>query len=313
VTSSVIGHDRGRRSDRQREAAIVPLGLAVLLVSLLAGPVSLLAGPVTAQEGVSFPSRDQDLTGGGPTTLTGVLFRPTGPGPFPAVVLLHGCAGLRRPGGRLAARDEQWAVALRDQGYVALLPDSYTPRGVDEVCTKRDRPVRALRERPRDAYGALLHLQGLAFVRPDRVGLLGWSNGGTTVLRTVADDSPARPPALPAGDFRAAVAFYPGCGGHGDDWRTRAPLLVLVGGRDDWTPAEPCRALERQTRGAAAPVEVVVYPEAHHGFDAPASPVRVRTGLAGPPGGRATIGTDPAARADSLARVSAFLRRHLRD
>jgi dienelactone hydrolase len=259
---------------------------------------------------VAFPSLDADLTGGEPTTLTGVLLRPAGPGPHPAVVLLHGCAGLFRADGQLFARDRQWAAALRDQGHVVLLPDSYGPRGVDEVCTRRERPVRATRERPRDAHGALAFLRGLPGVHPDRVGLLGWSNGGTAVLRTVTPDAPGRPAGAAPG-YRAAVAFYPGCGGHGEGWRTTVPLLILAGGRDEWTPAEPCVTLVRRAGGAGPPVELVVYPEAHHGFDAPAAPLRVRTGLAGPAGGQATVGTEPAARDDSRARVAAFLARHL--
>ena len=48
-----------------------------------------------ADEVVSFPSLDGALTGATPTALRGLLLRPSGAGPFPAVVALHGCSGLR--------------------------------------------------------------------------------------------------------------------------------------------------------------------------------------------------------------------------
>jgi dienelactone hydrolase len=64
------------------------------------------------------------------------------------------------------------------------------------------------RDRPKDAYAALQYLQAQPFVQPDRVGLMGWSQGGGTVLRTVNDKSIGRPATL-ARDFKAAVSFYP--------------------------------------------------------------------------------------------------------
>ena len=64
---------------------------------------------------VSFHSADQT------TTVDGTLFKPDGAGPFPAVVLLHGCGGIR-------THFVQWAGAIRDMGYVALLVDSFRPR-----------------------------------------------------------------------------------------------------------------------------------------------------------------------------------------
>jgi dienelactone hydrolase len=83
------------------------------------------------------------------------------------------------------------------------------------------------------------------------------------------------------------------------------PLLVLVGEADDWTPAVPCRDYAAR----AGRVELVAYPGAHHGFDDPASRVRQRTGLGftADGSGRAMVGTDPAARADAIRRVTAFL------
>ena len=58
-------------------------------------------------------------------------------------------------------------------------------------------------------------------------------------------------------------------------------------------------------------MEIVTYPNAFHGFDTPNSPVRVRRDIATTPTGTATVGTDPQARADAIARVPEYLARHL--
>jgi dienelactone hydrolase len=266
-----------------------------------------------AEESVSFPSRDGDLTGGSPTMLTGVLYRPPGDGPFAAIVLMHGCGGLREKSGRLSSRHADWAQRFHSLGYVVLHVDSFTPRGVQELCTVKDRPVQPGRERVRDAYGALLYLQSLPFVLADRVGLMGWSHGGSTVVATVAERASGRPPALDKGDFRAAVAFYPGCRTQlrSRTWTTRIPLEILHGEKDDWTPIEPCRALVERVRTAGAPVELVTYPNAFHGFDAPNSTLHVRRDIATSATGTATVGTNPEARADAIKRVPDYFARHL--
>ena len=138
---------------------------------------------------------------------------------------------------------------------------------------------------------------------PRGIALLGWSNGGGTVLATarVAPD-------LPPGLFQRFVAFYPGCRLRARDpnWKPAAPLMILVGAADDWTPAEPCQRLAARYPGM---ITLAVYPGAYHDFDAPDQPVRVLSGLTTPPSGtgRAHAGTDPAARQDALQRVPAFL------
>ncbi|HUL56219.1 MAG TPA: dienelactone hydrolase family protein [Usitatibacter sp.] len=289
----------------------------------------LAAGAAHAFDTISFPSLDADLTAGKPTTIEAALFKPSGAGPFPAVVLLHGCGGLYhwkgRQRGQLTSRHEEWAERLVKAGYVVLLPDSFAPRGVHESCTVKDRPVDSSRERPRDAYGALQWLQAQPYVKANRVALMGWSNGGGTVLHTVAAASPARPAALPMGDFRAAVAFYPGCSspkegahhsGHATStsssaWRTRIPLMIMQGEADDWTPAAPCHDLVAAAAARGEPIEYHGYPGAYHDFDAPNEPVRTRSGLARAPSGIAHVGTNAAARDDAFERVPNFLREQL--
>jgi dienelactone hydrolase len=282
--------------------------LAIALVWLL-----VMGREVAAAETVTFPANDRDLTQGAPTTIPGLLRKPEGIGPFPAVVVLHGCGGLYQRSGRTIARDEAWSALLVSLGYVVLQVDSFTPRGVREICSLKERPLRAERERPRDAYGALQYLQAQPFVRSDQVAILGWSHGGIALLWTIGVDSAARPKL--AHDFAAAVAFYPGCSTalrSRPGWRAAMPVLMLLAGKDDWTPAANCVALADKANAAGGMIETVVYPGAYHDFDAPNAKVRVRSDVATTRTGTATVGTDPAARQDALRRVPTFLAAKLR-
>jgi len=286
-----------------------------LAFAAMFGVIGAESAAQTGTEKIAFPSNDADLTKAAPTELSAWLLRPEGAGPFPAIVLLHGCSGLYSgsQGEKLSARHDEWARKFRDAGYVALLPDSFNPRGHRQVCTLKDRPILSTRERPRDAYGALLFLQRRNDVIANRIAVMGWSHGGQTTLATLNPKSPGRPKVLPKGDFRAGVALYPGCTTARDQaYGSVAPMLLLVGEADDWTPAAPCVAFAEAARERGAPIEVVAYPGAYHDFDAPNVPIRLRTGLAIPGGGTsAHIGTDPAARADALDRVPRFLSRIL--
>jgi dienelactone hydrolase len=267
-----------------------------------------------AQDAVSFPANDADLTRGAPTMLEGLLYRPAGNGPFPALVVLHGCGGLYRNDGSLVGRHDAWARLLVSEGYITLLVDSFGPRGVRQICTVKEPTVRPAFERARDAYGALRYLQSRNDVDPGRIGLFGWSNGGSTVLWTLDDAIRARPIDLPGADFRVAVAFYPGCTSllRRDHWRPIAPLLVLIGADDDWTPAEPCISLVERVRAAGADVGIVVYPDAYHVFDAPSTRLRVLQNIASTKSGTATVATNPQARRDALERVPRFLAERLK-
>ena len=128
----------------------------------------------------------------------------------------------------------------------------------------------------------------------------------------LVDPARPRPPGLGA-DFRAAIAFYPGCRAVRDrgGWTSRMPLAILIGDADNWSSPGPCRDLAAAARAHGAAVEFTLYPGAYHDFDHPDLPARVRGNVAGTRSGTATLGTDPAARADALVRVPAFLARTL--
>jgi len=115
------------------------------------------------------------------------VVRPDGPGPFPAVVWLHSCAGLVR-GARHA---EDWTRRLRGLGYVVAIPDSFSARGFPNgVCGYGMRvPPRT---RADDAYAALRHLEERPDVVAERIGVIGHSHGGWTVLAAMDAEVAAR-------------------------------------------------------------------------------------------------------------------------
>lgn len=207
-------------------------------------------------EAIARPPRDR---------IQGYLAKPDGAGPFAAVVHLHGCGGLTEER-RIAA--EQQFTAL---GYVTLIVDSFTTRGLKEACSGRG----ALPSREADAIGALEYLATLPFVDAKRIALLGYSQGGDAAL-SLATASETALFELPGGlSFKAAVAYYPMCGAAGDD--LAIPTLILAGELDDWARASECTRLMRRWNHNSAALWVTIFPEAYHDFDNPkATPHGIR-------------------------------------
>ncbi|GCB04897.1 hypothetical protein PSUB009319_25280 [Ralstonia sp. SET104] len=239
-------------------------------------------------------------------------------GGSPVVIALHGCSGLYTQTGTdakaLGSRYRGYAQWLRARGYAVVFPDSFGPRGKPHgICTERTAA--------RDINGTVRRADVLATIRwvatqpgvdARRIVLLGWSNGAQAVLEAV-DGSRAWPADTPP--VNRAVAFYPGCASAQKraDYRLNAPLLLLAGGNDDWTPADHCQALQTAVlaRQPQARFELDMFGGAYHGFDGTA-PVKERSGI---PNGRqngrhtgtVTVGGDPAAREAAFAKLAAWL------
>lgn len=224
-------------------------------------------------------------------TVTAELTQPDGDGPFPAVVMLHGCSGPWKPWGDL------WSGRLVRWGYVVLQVDSFGPRGYPEgIC---DRPgAVAATARAEDAHVAKGYLQGLPFVDPDRIGVLGMSHGGWSALWAVQNSYLVETPR--SDPFKAAATLYPYC--EEALYRLDAPLLILIGELDDWTPASRCEGMTvDDPAGQGAALEV--YPQATHVFDVDL-PERTYLGH--------SLQHHPEAADDAEARIKAFLAEHLR-
>ncbi|WP_020174626.1 dienelactone hydrolase family protein [Methyloferula stellata] len=273
--------------------------IAVAIVLFAAALVSSVAAQTPTS--VQFPGTDD-------VVLQAALYMPKGTGPFPAVIAMHGCSGLRDKTGALSERHRDWAERLSAQGFIVLLPDSFASRGLGPQCRNSEREVRPSRERVADVKAAFDYVAGLAQVKPSAINLLGWSNGGSTVLYAIA------PKNVPAkGDFARAIAFYPGCRVPLENgrWHARLPLLILMGEADDWTPVAPCKTLAEEAAAQGEKVQIKTYPDAYHDFDHPNLPVHVVEHLAftASGGGSAHTGTNEAARKDAIEQVLGFLAR----
>ena len=206
--------------------------------------------------------------------LKGWLFKPEGQGPYRAVVMMPGCMGAYAFGDSAQEIDStylEWSERLVDAGYVALLVDSFTPRNaVKNQCGNGTTGISEVSDRPHDAYAGLNYLASQAFVAADKIGLMGWSHGGSAVMAAMdeskfVDDS----------SFQAAVAFYPGCGLSNafggiqqSSWKPYAPFVILQGSAD--VVADPVACTNRVAfaeRLGAASVTINLFEHAQHRFD----------------------------------------------
>jgi dienelactone hydrolase len=268
-------------------------------VAIVAFSLFVFGGAARAQ--VTAPSEVTiSADGANGASLKGLLIKPPGAGPFPAVVALHGCGGLRDNAGKIRSREVDWYQRLVAAGYAVLFADSFGSRGLTSICATKKRTIYP-RGRANDAAIAADWLAAQPFVDKTKIALIGWSHGGSTVLHT------ARTGFEPTtAEFKTAIAFYPGCRVPLEraDFGIRLPLTIMIGAADDWTPPDPCRALAAKHK-----IHYVEYPDAYHGFDAPNSPARTVSGLAmtADGTGRAHVGTNPNARTAAIAKTMRIL------
>jgi dienelactone hydrolase len=202
---------------------------------------------------IPIPVNDPDIK-----AIAGSLIKPTGAGPFPAVIYMSGCGGLNYPADRVqqkAAIDH-----LLSKGVATLVVDPFTPRNEPKgVCENLDekRAAQYFVRGGSDALAALNVLKAMPDIDPKHVFLLGYSFGAISELNAIDMKNPASQDAKVAG----VIAYYPYCW---DGVAPTVPVLVLIGEKDDWTPAAKCQAVTGKTD-----FEVVVYPGDTHAFTTP--------------------------------------------
>jgi dienelactone hydrolase len=223
--------------------------------------------------------QDVSFVNGQNIALTGKLYQPTGTGPFPAVILMHGCSGMYSysdPAKGVASLYTEWAARLNGAGYAALVVDSFTPRGAAQnQCGNGSAGTSEVNDRPYDAAAAAQFLSVQPKINPAGIGALGWSHGGGSVLATMDRLD------IPGNELiRAAVSFYPGCGLYNafggistSTWMPHAPLLIQAGGADPLYTGGYCDSRVNNARALGAgvangnPVDMTAYYGAQHSFD----------------------------------------------
>lgn len=263
-------------------ATLTALGLACLTVR----------ADAAAPETVSF-------RGSGPTasvTLPGAFYRAATEGRAPVVVLLPPCNGI-------SPFVKDWAAWFVAHGYSALTVDSFTPRGVVTLCGHPGSPD--AQERGFDALGALAWLRTRPDVDGERIGAIGWSDGGGAAIAADAAGNVAQSD-VGGGGFRAVVGFYPPCRqAHVN--AIAAPLLLLLGDNDEQQPPQFCNEVVARLNPEGPPAVVHIYPGEPHAFDdqpAPGTDTVLGKLLPLAYASRATV--------DARKRVLAFLAAQLR-
>lgn len=186
------------------------------------------------------------------SSVTAALFMPQGSGRFPAVIVLNGCAGVA-PDVPVVKR------VLADYlpaGVATLVLDSFTPRGLAGVCGNPNM-AETVGMRVRDVKAARAWLAARPDIDAGRIFLQGYSHGAITAI--AATD--AQYPQTAGHGFAGVVAFYPYCNARS---RFSVPTVMLLGGKDDWTPPALCQDIVDKTN-----LQITLYPEATHGFAAP--------------------------------------------
>jgi dienelactone hydrolase len=276
---------------------------AILLSVAAALVLASIAARAAGLREVALPSLDGRLS------IPAYWFPADASGRRPAVVALHGCNGALDAKGRLGAGSRLEAERFNVEGIHYLVPDSLTPRGVKSLCEtpERQRVVHD-EERREDAFAAIQWLARQPGVDQERIAVIGRSHGAQAILSLLdrTDKLVQRQPIQP----RAAVALYPGCNRFEKMWRYEisAPLLVMMGELDTWTPALNCKVLQGRVLSAQqdAVFDLVVYPGSYHAFDA-LGPVRLMRNLGNARNGEAMVGGNPEAREKSQARMFDFL------
>ena len=200
-----------------------------------------------------------------PTTkaIAGAFFKPSGSGPFPGVVLMFGCAGLNLPDD--IALQKATIDHLLAKGVATLIVDPFTPRNEPEgICANLNAKTFAqyATRGGNDAVAALKVLKAMSGIDPNHVFLQGYSWGSISSLFATDPKTPSAHDSKIAG----LIAYYPYCY---DNVEFSTPTLVLIGDKDDWTPAKLCQAVKEKPN-----LEIVVFPGATHAFNVPfAKPV----------------------------------------
>ncbi|MFT4194525.1 dienelactone hydrolase family protein [Ottowia sp.] len=241
------------------------LALGAALMPALAQDLRTQLAPPLDLKPVAFASEAKESIGMF-TDVANAVFKPAGEGPFPAVVLMHTCGGLK---GAPNAHMKQHAQTLLAAGHVVLVVDSFGPRGFDNCAARMPGTSTGIA----DAYAALAHLAARPFVDKARIYQAGYS-WGAFMSAFLASPQSAR---LAGSDLRfaATVAHYGSCAINESVLVLKdidRPLLLLMGGRDGEVPPAPCFPLLEELKAAGSRCNGTCFPRPRTAGTSPAWP-----------------------------------------
>lgn len=190
----------------------------------------------------------------GDETVQGMLYTPSGKGPFPGIIVIHEWWGLND-------WVKEQASKLAGQGYEALAVDLY--RG--KVATTPDEAHELMRGVPedratRDLHAAFEFLKSQSNVKKGRIASIGWCMGGGYSLDV----------ALQEPTLIAAVINYGHLAVDADSLKKiNASILGIFGGQDRGIPVDDVKKFEQSLKQLGKKIEIVIYPNAGHAFENP--------------------------------------------
>lgn len=190
----------------------------------------------------------------GDETVQGILFTPSGKGPFPAIIAIHEWWGLNDWVKEQASR-------LADQGYETLAIDLY--RG--KVATTPDEAHQIMRGVPedrakRDLHAAFEYLASQPNVTKDRIGAIGWCMGGGYSLDVALQESTLAADVIHYGHLATDPEALK---------KINAPILGIFGAQDKGITPDDVHTFEQGIKQLGKKIEIRIYDDAGHAFENP--------------------------------------------
>lgn len=204
-------------------------------------------------------------------TIYGELQMPSSvEGKIPAVVIMHASGGV------FDFREKAMAKLLNKNGIAAFIPYSFKARGITNTKKTAGTGV-TFGMRLTDAYGALKLLGSHPNIDTNKIAIMGYSSGGIVSLLS-SDEKIRKNLVTGTLKFAAHINVYAGTifiFKHTEP--TKAPILFLTGEKDNTCPIEKVMAYAQRLKDAGGDITTIVYPGAHHVFDAKMSTRTVST------------------------------------